>query len=113
MNEADRIRLEHMREAAGHAIRFAAGCTREDLDEDRMRFDAIVREIEILGEAARAVTGPTRRRIPTVPWKEIVGMRHRLTHAYFAVDAGIVLNTVAMDLPRLVEVLDGALEASE
>ncbi len=82
LSEEDAIRVRHMLEAAQQAIVFAAGRSREDLDDDRQLEFAITRAIEIVGEAASQVTEHGRAACPTLPWRQIVGMRHRIVHAY-------------------------------
>jgi uncharacterized protein with HEPN domain len=61
---------------------------------DRMRQDAIIRKLEIVGEAVKRLPDHTRARRPEIPWKQIAGMRDRLTHAYFGVDLGLVWRVV-------------------
>ncbi len=91
------------------AIAFASGRTRSDLKHDRQLLLALVKSIEIVGEAASQVTERTRAQMPDLPWPAIVAMRHRLVHAYFDVDADRVWDTVADDLPPLVAALGQAL----
>lgn len=86
MPKSDRIRLQHMLDAAREALSFVRGKTREDLDRDRLLVLALVKAIEIIGEAACQVSSETRSQIPEVPWEDIIGMRHRLVHAYFDID---------------------------
>jgi uncharacterized protein with HEPN domain len=102
-----------MRDAAASALDYARGRSRADLDSHRMLLDAIVRQIEIVGEAATGVTAATRRRIPGIPWKDVVAMRNRLAHAYFDIEAEIVWSTVQSDLAPLLAVLDKSLEEEE
>ena len=112
--EADLNRLRHMLEAAQDAVAFASGLTRQALDDNRMVALAIVKSIEILGEAADKVSEATRSDIPAVAWTQIVGMRHRLIHAYFDIDLNIVWDTVEIDLPPLIATLDSyLLEATD
>ncbi len=80
MRKDDRIRLQRMLDAAREAIEFAASSRREDLERDRKLTLALVKEIEIIGEAAYQVSESTRRALPEIPWQDIVGMRHRLVH---------------------------------
>jgi len=110
----DRTRLRHMRDAAIEAMSFVENCTRKDLDRDRMLILALVKDIEIIGEAARRVSADCQVRSPQVPWAQMVGMRNRLTHAYFEIDLDIVWQVVTNDLPPLVTELEKiiALEAS-
>ena len=98
-----------MLDGAKEAMAFAARRTRADLDHDRLLLLALVKSIEIIGEAASQVTEATRARIPTIPWPAIVAMRHRLVHAYFDVDPDRVWDTVADDLPPLIAALDEVL----
>jgi uncharacterized protein with HEPN domain len=63
--------------------------------------------VEIVGEAARAVSDATRQRYPTVAWRQIVGTRDRLIHGYEAVDLDILWSIVTIDLPALIADLDG------
>ncbi len=95
-----------MLDAANEAITFAAGRARTDLDVDRMLVHALVRCVEIIGEAASHVTVPYRALHPELPWTAIVGMRNRLVHAYFDVDLDRVWDTVQQDLPDLVRNLE-------
>jgi len=83
MRDEDVVRLRHMLDAAKEALRFTRGRRPEDLDHDRQLEWALVKAIEIIGEAAGQVSEETRAEIPTIPWRNIVGMRNRLVHAYF------------------------------
>jgi len=111
MLESDLVRLRHMLDACREALSFVKGRKQSDLATDRMLLLSLVKEIEIIGEAATQVSNPCRRDIPTIPWEDITGMRHRLVHAYFDIDAKIVWRTVLDDLPSLVEALEKAISA--
>ncbi len=102
MRQDDDARLRHMLDAAMDAAGFADGRTRADLDSDRMLVLAIVKCIEIIGEAASKVSAAGRERAASLPWADIIAMRHRLIHAYYDVDLDVVWNTVAVDLPALI-----------
>jgi uncharacterized protein with HEPN domain len=90
-----------MIEAAQTACGFVSGRTRSDLDSDRMLVFALVRAIEIVGEAASKVSTETREAAGDVPWTSIVSMRNRLIHAYFDVDHEVVWKTATEELPQL------------
>jgi uncharacterized protein with HEPN domain len=109
MQREDVIRLRHMVDAAEQAMEFTKGRSRADLDGDRMLGFAVVRALEILGEAASRVSEEGRRACPDLPWQAMTGMRHRIVHAYFDVDLDRVWDTVAQDLPPLVSALRAAL----
>ncbi len=95
-----------MREAAEKAIAYTEGRDRSILDRDEMRTLAVVRLVEIIGEAARAVSEPTRTQFPEISWREIVGTRDRLIHGYEEVDLDILWTIVTDDLPVLVSELN-------
>ena len=102
LSDEDRVRLSHMLEAAEKAVRFAEGTSRTDLDTDEKLSLSLVRLLEIVGEAARAVSQETRDAWPSIPWKAIAGTRDRLIHGYFNVDLDVVSAIVGNDLPALI-----------
>ena len=101
MQREDAIRLRHMLDAAEEAARFIAGASRADLDTNRMLAFALVRAIEIVGEAASRVSEETRSAYPDLPWRNMTRMRNRIIHAYFDIDLDRVWDTVTDDLPPL------------
>ena len=105
----DTDRLRHMRDAACAAQRFVQGRSRADLDTDEMLAFALVRALEIIGEAADRLSDPTHAAHPSIPWSDIIGMRHNLIHGYFDVDLDIVWNVATGKLPDLVTWLDSVL----
>jgi uncharacterized protein with HEPN domain len=102
MQPNDLIRLRHMLDAAHEALRFVHGKQRIDLDSDRQLVWALVKAIEIIGEAAYQMAPTVRAEIPDLPWNGIIGMRHRLVHAYFDINLDILWKTVQQGLPPLV-----------
>jgi uncharacterized protein with HEPN domain len=101
-----------MLDAAREAITFTEGRTRADLEVDRMLVLALVKEIEIVGEAASQISQEAREQLPNIPWPDIVGMRHRLVHAYFDINLEILWQTVQSDLPPLIAELEQILRAA-
>jgi uncharacterized protein with HEPN domain len=95
-----------MRDAAIEAIDFVAGRSRDELNTNRMLTLALVKDIEIIGEAASIISAECRARYSQLPWVQIIGMRNRLTHAYFEVNLDIVWQVVTNDLPALVMELE-------
>ena len=95
-----------MLDAAREARGFAAGRSRADLDTDRGLGLILTRLLEITGEAANNVPPAFRAGHPSIPWRAVIGMRHRLTHAYHEVDLDIVWDTVTLNLPPLIEELE-------
>lgn len=108
----DRVRWLHMMEAAQTVAGFMGGRERADLDQDRMLLFAVVRGIEIIGEAAGKISTETQNRHPAIPWGAIVGMRNRLVHGYFDIDTDIVWKTVTSELPELLALLGAEQDSS-
>ena len=109
MNESDIIRLRHMLDAAREALSFIVGRSPEDLSRDRMLLLALVKEIEIIGEAASRISDESRKSLTQIPWPKIIAMRNRLIHAYADVDLSIVWDTLTGALPELLRELEIAL----
>jgi uncharacterized protein with HEPN domain len=101
-----------MRDAASAALSFSAGKTREDLESGMMFQFALVRALEIVGEAAARVAEESRAAHPEIPWANIVGMRNRLIHGYFDVDLNILWRTVTDHLPPLIVALDALIPSA-
>ena len=101
----DTVSIRHMFDYAVEAVEMARGRSRADLDRDRQLNLALVRLVEIIGEAAKRV-GPARREAhPQIPWTQIIGTRDRLIHGYDRVNFDILWRIVADELPSLVEQL--------
>ena len=113
MHLDDRVRLQHMLDAAQTARSFAAGENRQSLNGDQKLVFALVRAIEIIGEATSKVTDDSRKQYSQIPWSQIIGMRNRIIHAYFDVDLDQVWSTVGDDLPPLIEELGSILAENQ
>ncbi|MBK9715219.1 MAG: DUF86 domain-containing protein [Kouleothrix sp.] len=94
--------LDHAREA----VAFAQGKARADLDSDRLLNLALVRLLEIVGEAASQVSREEQALHPQIPWLQIVSLRNRLIHGYDSVDFDILWQIVTFDLPPLITTLE-------
>ncbi|MDB5481022.1 MAG: uncharacterized protein JWO83_2075 [Caulobacteraceae bacterium] len=105
MRPDDAIRIRHMIEAGETVARFVAGRQRGDIDSDEMLRFALVRAVEIIGEAASRVTQEGREEIPSAPWPDVIFMRNRLIHAYFNVDHTILWKTATEEVPTLLALL--------
>jgi uncharacterized protein with HEPN domain len=111
MTASDANRLRHMLDAAREAIEYGAGQDRDDLIHNRILALALVRCIEIIGEAAAKVRPETRVEYPEIPWTDVIGMRHRLVHAYYEIDLGRICDTISEDLPPMIVQLEHILAA--
>ncbi|HEX2644086.1 MAG TPA: HepT-like ribonuclease domain-containing protein [Thermoanaerobaculia bacterium] len=92
--------------AARKVLRYASGIGAERFRQDEILQDAIVRNLQILGEAARKISDDFRQAHTEIPWSQIIGMRNRLVHEYFRIDVERVWETVADDLPPLLLALE-------
>ena len=106
----ERIRVQHMLDAAEKALTLAAGRSRDDLDSDDMFPLAVVRLLEIIGEAAKAIGDEARNLYAEIPWKQIAGTRDRLIHGYHDVDMDVVWSIITEDLPPLISQLRAVLD---
>ena len=95
-----------MRDHAHEAMTLSRERVRADLDSDRLLSLALVRLLEIVGEAAAGIPPEDRVRYPSIPWTAVVGMRNRLVHGYDSVDLDIVWQIITVDLQPLVEELE-------
>ena len=107
MTERDpTIFYHHMLDHAWEAVALVQGKTRADLDTDRLLNLALVRLLEIIGEAANRIPGEEQTRHPKIPWPQIVGLRNRLIHGYDSVDFDILWRIVTQDLEPLMAQLE-------
>ena len=111
--QRDLVKCEDMRLHAERARRFLASLTLEEFLADELVQSAVVRCVEVVGEAARLVSPEARRQAPAIPWPLIVGMRHVLAHDYGVVNLGKVYDVVTRHLPSLIANLEPLIQALE
>ncbi len=88
--------------AARDAVEFARGLTYAEFEYSRLHQNAIVKSVEVIGEAVSRLSLEIKDAHSEIAWREIVGMRNRLMHVYFDIDVGLVWDTVQNDLPALI-----------
>jgi len=111
MSQPDlRVRLQHMLDASREAAALVAGRSRAEYDGDRILRLALIRLLEVVGEAASRIPMDFRDEHPEIPWFGIVGLRNRLIHGYDDVDYDVVWQTLADDIPSLVAALQEAID---
>ena len=103
----DQMSIRQMLEYARQACQIAAPYRRPDLDTNLMLKYTLIYLITVLGEAARRVSQPTKNQYPQIPWSEIIGMRNRLVHGYDTIDLDLLWDTVQLELPPLIQSLEG------
>jgi uncharacterized protein with HEPN domain len=99
--------------AARHIQAYMAGIDRQAFEQDTMRQDAIIRRIEIIGEAARRVSAEFRAAHPDIPWQQMTSMRNRPIHGYDEVSLTIVWDVVQHDIPALIARLESLVPPDE
>jgi len=98
-------------ECIGKIENYISGISYEDFAKDEKTKDAVLRNLEIIGEAANQIPKAIQKKYKEVPWPDIIGMRHRLIHGYFVVDYDIVWEIISKELPDLKEKIKRILEA--
>jgi uncharacterized protein with HEPN domain len=97
--------LRDMLENAEKALSFVDGMNYDEFEIDDKAVYAVIRAFEIIGEAARQIPDSIRNANAEIPWREITGMRNKLTHEYFGVNTKVVWRTVHEDLPVIIPLL--------
>lgn len=101
MSREPRVYLHDILECCEKVLRYSRGMTRDSLREDEMRHDAIIRNLLVIGEAAKNVPDEVREDIRGVDWRGVAGLRDVLIHAYFRIDDDTMWTVVHEHLPGL------------
>lgn len=112
MNDRDRLRLRHIIDAAERIADYLSSVGRDSFLSNRMLQDAVIRNLEIIGEACVNLTPEFRDSHAAVPWLKASGIRNRLVHGYFDVDLGVVWQTAREALPPFVDQVRALLPGS-
>ena len=99
--------MEDIRRCCEKILRYTAGMSQEVLAEDDLVTDAVLRNIEIIGEATKNLPDDVRAKMPEIEWKKIAGMRDWLSHVYHSVDPDIVWEVVETKIPQLLRAIEG------
>jgi len=108
----DIIYIRHILEAIEQINAYIGDMDKAAFRTDRMRQDAVIRQLEIIGEATKNISADLRQAYPETPWKDMAGMRDVLIHNYFGVDIGAVWRTVTQDLADLKQQISQILQSS-
>ena len=93
--------LQDIVEAADRIASYVEGMTRSAFEADQMRIDAVIRNLQIIGEAVKKIPDSIREKYPNIPWHNIAGLRNRVIHVYFNVDMDVVWDALQAKLPPL------------
>ena len=113
MSHNDLVYLHHIFDAITRIEEYVLDLTEEDFNQSYLVQDGVIRQIEIIGEATKQLSTELREKHAQIPWRDIVGMRDKLTHQYFGVDIGEVWLTAKEDIPTLKEEVEKIVNALE
>lgn len=99
--KTNEVYLRHILDAIQQIEVYTEDVDRKAFAERRMVQDAVVRQLEIVGEASRQLSGPFQDRNDDIPWHAIIGMRNRIAHDYLNIDLEVIWEVVKYDLPTL------------
>jgi uncharacterized protein with HEPN domain len=102
--------LEDIQSSCSRIVGYTGDRSRDEVFVDEMRFDAILRNLHIIGEAVKNLPPDWRQKHSDVPWRAIAGLRDFVAHAYFALDLDILWNAIREEIPRLLQRVQGILE---
>jgi uncharacterized protein with HEPN domain len=101
MRKNDAVFLHHIQDAIIQVETYADDLSYAQFSGDRLVQDGVIRQLEIIGEACRNLSDELRAQHPDVPWRQIIGLRNRLIHAYANISLGIIWDIVQVDIPPL------------
>jgi uncharacterized protein with HEPN domain len=101
MTQPDELYLRHMLDAMDRVIELTQRTSFEEFELDWVVQDALLHELQVVGEAAGRVSKGLADAHPLVPWRKITGLRHKIVHEYFVVDLQVVWDTATLDVPEV------------
>lgn len=113
MNKQDIVYIYHIRDSIKKINEYCEEITERDFKQKTIIQDAVIRQIEIIGEAASKLSANFKNNNPSIPWKNIIGMRNKLIHDYFGVDINAVWKTIKIDIPVLDKQIEKIIEKSD
>lgn len=105
--------ITHIRDSCQQILEYISGYDYSKLQEDKKTISALLRELSVIGEAARKTTENFRQKHPQIPWNKIFGMRNRLVHDYLGIQLSIVWQTVQEDIPDLLKITQEILDSEQ
>lgn len=102
MSRDESLYLADIQESCEKVLRFTKGMTYKDFVHDDLHFDAVLRNLEIIGEAVKNISEETRQKYPNVKWRKIAGFRDIVAHQYFGINDETVWDIVENEIPALI-----------
>ena len=106
----DLVYVSHILTAIADIKEFTEGMTKKDFFESKIAEHAVVRNIEVIGEASKHLSATFKEKRKDIPWKDIIKMRNKVTHFYFGINYGIVWKVVKRDIPLINEKLEAIIK---
>ena len=113
MIKRDKLFINHILDSINAISNFLGEISKDELENNRLIQNAVIRELEVIGEAVKNISDKNKKNHSSIAWKQIAGMRDKLIHHYFGVDLEIIWETIQRDLPELRKVLEEMLKDSE
>jgi uncharacterized protein with HEPN domain len=113
MSRDELMYLQDIAASCRKVLKFTAGLTQADLLKDEKTYDAVVRNLEIIGEAAKNISEELRKQLPDINWRKVAGLRDMLAHAYFGIDDDILWDIIQNKVPQLAKCVDAFLNKTQ
>lgn len=113
MSRDETLYLDDIQESCEKVLRFTIGMTYKDFVHDDLHFDAVLRNLEIIGEAVKNISEQTRQNYPDVKWRKIAGFRDIVAHEYFGVNEETIWDIVENEIPNLLELVKAMLRKKQ
>lgn len=104
MSRDEIMYLQDIAQGCEKILRFTDGLTQSELIRDEKTYDAVVRNLEIIGEAAKHISDQLRKQLPDIEWRKVAGLRDMLAHVYFGIDDDILWDVIQNKVPQLAKV---------
>jgi len=106
MSRDEFMYLHDIADSCERILRYVENLSKDELIEDEKTYDAVIRNLEVIGEAAKNVSEDVRARLPGVKWRKVSGMRDMLIHVYFGIDNNILWDIVNKKIPELSHIIN-------
>ena len=106
MSREWRLYFQDLLDFCSRILAYSGGMSREEFEANQLNYDATVRNVELLGEAAKGLPEQIRAQMPDIPWREIIGVRNVLAHGYFGVNNKVLWDIVSQEVPYLSQRLE-------